>query len=137
MDNEIKGKIIALITERQVVINKGKIDGIEEGMIFTVRLDAPEIKDPGDSSNTLSGIFYSKGTIKINSVFERMSFGLIQPSAVYSQDYTVSGSFNFPQPQYEYPDVLGALILPREKWAIKVGDEVYLQEKPKEKQKKL
>jgi len=118
---DINGKIAAILGNNAVVINKGKIDGVSIGMIFAVKLNLPEIVDPDDNSNVLSSLYYTKGKIKIESVYDRMAFGAIQPKRVATA-YPV-----FPLPQWEqteFPAIAGKPLITEEDWKIKVGDEV-------------
>jgi len=128
MDKELIGKIIALASNIQVIINIGKRDGVEEGMIFGIKLILPEIVDPDDKSNILSGIFFEKGEIKIVRVFERMSFASIIPKKAYS---TPVLSDQFFAQKYEYPKLSGQIILSEDQWHIKKGDEVFYKKSEK------
>lgn len=123
MNKEIKAKIIELISDNNVVINKGKKEGVEVGMIFGVKLIIPDIVDTDDNTNILQGIFYEKGEIRIDSVFERMSFASLVPRK--KGIFTTSMLPDIPS---TYPEISGKILLPAEAWYIKVGDEVHLKE---------
>ncbi len=119
---EIKGKIAAILSDDSVVINRGKIHGVTVGMIFGIKLIIPEIVDPDDEKNVLTGFFYTKGRIKIESVAEKMAFGSIQPKRIIP-------AFSFPVPvmedKRELPAIVGARLINDDDWKIKVSDEVY------------
>jgi len=134
MKKEISAKIIKFMSETQVVLNKGKNDGIKIGMIFGIKLILPEIVDPDDESNVLSGIYYDKGDIRIDSVFDRMSFASLIPSKTASFEIDFSQVWTT---KYEYPKVKvhGELLLSKEAWKIQVGDEVYLKKEKEEDEK--
>jgi hypothetical protein len=133
MKKEIHAKIIKLMSKTQVVINKGKNDGVKIGMIFGIKLMLPDIVDPEDESNVLSGIYYEKGEIRVDSVFDRMSFASLIPkkSISYPSDLLQAISTN-----YEYPEIHGGVLLSKEAWKIQAGDEVYLKEEKEKDEKK-
>lgn len=125
MCKEITGKIIEFISQTEVVINRGKNSGIEEGMIFGIKLELPKIVDPEDSENTLQGIFYEKGEISISAVFEKMSFARIAPRTVMKS--TTMPSFSISE--LVYPGISGKILLNPDDWKIRVGDEVFYKKK--------
>ncbi len=135
MKKEIYAKIMNFMSGTQVVINKGKIDGVKINMIFGIKLMLPEIVDPDDKSNVLSGVYYDKGEIRIDWVSDRMSFASLIPKR------TISDALDFSKmwgtPQYEYPKIKvnGELLLSEEAWEIQVGDEVYLKKEEGEDKK--
>lgn len=134
MKKEIDAKIIKFMSETQIVINKGKNDGIKIGMIFGIKLILPDIVDPDDESNVLSGVYYDKGEIRIDFVFDKMSFSSLLPSKTVSYAPDLSQIFTT---KYEYPkvNVHGELLLSKEAWEIQVGDEVYLKKEKEEDEK--
>ena len=126
----INGKIAAILGNNVVVINKGKADGVLVGMMFGVKLKIPDIVDPDENKNILSGLFYTKGKIKIENVVDRMAFGTIQPKRI--------GIPVFPMPQLEkveFPAIAGKALITDEDWKIMAGDEVYLMPAEKESKK--
>lgn len=130
MNEEIKAKIIKFISAKTVVINKGKNHRIKEDMIFGIKLILPDIVDPDDNTNILSGIFYEKGEVRIETVFDKMSFASLIPK------YSYSLSFLGIKPDKDWNSRLSGIpLLSDEDWKIKVGDEVYLK-KEKEESKK-
>ena len=103
MNEEIIGKVAAILSDKDVVINIGKTDGVTVGMVFGIKLTIPDIVDPDDDKNVLSGFFYTKAKIKIESVSERMSFASIQPKRTISTSLLPS---NWPSSTtFEYPAI--------------------------------
>jgi len=70
---ELRGKVVKLLTSREVVINLGEKDGVKKGMIFAV-LDPNgiDIVDP-DTGESLGSIERVKVKLKITQVGERIS----------------------------------------------------------------
>lgn len=68
----IVGKIAALVTER--IINRGKEQGVIEGMIFCVEKELPPIIDPDDHTIALIGAKVTLGLLKVQKVYDNMSF---------------------------------------------------------------
>lgn len=116
MSEPISGQIAAVIDSKRVVINRGTINGTVKGMIFTIRLDIPKIVDPEDPSNELEGLFYSKGSITITDVHERMAFGTLMGKSRFAG---LTGLIA----EEILPTVAGGII-GNEGWIIKQGDGV-------------
>ena len=115
----IKGKIAAIISATTIVINKGSKDGVKENMEFVVRLNLPDIVDPDDESNILTGVFFEKGRITVSKVFENMSFASLKGKVDSLPNFSSQGFF-----KVLYPEVDANLTIPKSDWKIKVGDEV-------------
>ena len=117
----INGKIAAFVNSKQVIINKGSVDGVAVGMSFGIKLVIPDVIDPDDPENVLSGVFYTKGKIKVNQTYDRMSFCSVIPETKYTSIATLGV-----QSTEVYPEIDAPILLDRSDWQIKVGDEVYL-----------
>lgn len=84
----IRGQVAKILNTRELVINKGNMDGVEIGMIFQV-LDpkGEEIRDP--STNELLGsIERPKIEVKITDVQERLSIA----STYRKKEINIGGS---------------------------------------------
>ncbi len=113
----ITGKIAAIINGSTLVINRGSHDGVVVGMTFGIKLLIPEISDPDDLSNKLTGLYYTKGKIEVVSVYDKMAIGTLLPIiAGKSQDQMLAGL---------RPKTSGNPLIADYNWNIAVGDEVY------------
>lgn len=112
----IEGQVAAVVTDTQIVINRGQIHSVTKGMKFAVYLEIPEIRDPEDATNTLSGLRYKKGIMMVYSVLKKMSLCSLEPSRV-----TSNISFNYSTTTTTYPEVQEPLVT-EDKWKIKIGD---------------
>ena len=110
----LKGKIAGIINEKNIIINKGEKYGVTIGMKFAVKLIIPDVTDPDNPDNVVSGLYFTKGSVQVTQLYPNMSFCDILPS--YS-------GFQFGFPTVNYPLVTAPLITP-EKWAISRGDEI-------------
>ena len=72
MKNKLDIRVAAIIEVDKIVINKGKIDGIEENMRFLVYKEGDEIIDP-ISKKSLGLLENPKGTFKALHVQENMT----------------------------------------------------------------
>lgn len=70
----IQGKVARILNERDLVINKGSIAGVKEGMIFAILESTIEITDP-DSGDSLGSITREKIRIRIVDVEGQFSVG--------------------------------------------------------------
>ena len=128
----IKGKIAAIVSQKSIVINKGAKHGVTEGMIFDIKLDLPEIVDPDDENNRLTGIYYKKGRLRVTKIYESMSFTSLIPTRTtktkFPQGLGISGYIETVE---QYPVVHVDTDISSEDWAIEKGDEVIQVEEEK------
>jgi hypothetical protein len=125
----IKGKIAAIvnnniINNKQIVINRGKNHAVTVDMLFSVRLYLPDIVDPDDKNNKLTGIYYEKGRLRVTQVYENMSFALLQAYKVINPEIPTSVVSAYAKIIDKYPDVDSTSLVSSLDWVIKVGDEV-------------
>jgi hypothetical protein len=112
----ITGKVVAVVTSRAIVINKGQLDGVSIGTRFAVQIITGPITDPEDPANNLNNLSFTKGKLIINTLFPRMAYGLLE------------GIPANPLPELRptpmtYPSTIAPLIAASD-WSIKVGDVV-------------
>ena len=68
----IQGKVAAILNERELVINRGEVAGVEEGMKFKVMSHELDIIDP--ESNEQLGVFArEKVRVKVVEVYPKYS----------------------------------------------------------------
>ena len=70
----IQGKVATILNERDLVINRGTIAGVKEGMVFAILEPTVEISDP-DSGLSLGSITREKIRVKIVEVEKQFSVG--------------------------------------------------------------
>ena len=71
----IEGKVAEIISDRELVINRGENDGVALGMRFKIlHSRGAEIKDP-DTGEILGQVEIDKTVVKITSVDDRISVG--------------------------------------------------------------
>lgn len=68
----IKGKVAAILNERDLIINKGKNDGVSEGMPFQVTQPDVPVRDP-DSGADLGVLTRDKIKVKVFDVHPQFS----------------------------------------------------------------
>jgi hypothetical protein len=113
----ITGKVAAIITDTRIVINRGKMQGVTDGMRFVVKLKIPEIVDPENEYNKLTGIYFEKGSAKVVTVFDSMAFADLEGKSV--SNYAFVGPTTI-----VYPRVGDNMLITDYDWKIMVGDEV-------------
>ncbi len=69
----IAGKVAKIISSREVIINRGDVDGVAEGMVFAI-LDpgARDVKDP-DTGELLGSVYRPKAWVRVTSVQDKIS----------------------------------------------------------------
>ena len=70
----IEGKVAKILNTREIVINKGALDGVEAGMKFNVQGPKLDVIDP-DSEETLGHLVREKLRVLIVEVERRFSVG--------------------------------------------------------------
>lgn len=122
MNAIIEGKVMSIISNSQVAINKGSRDGVEVGMIFGIKLILPDMIDPDDSTNVVKGLFFEKGEAEISRVLDSISFANLIGKKRIS---------DFPDllqmTTIAYPPVDENAIIKTGDWIIRVGDLVVLK----------
>ncbi len=69
----LQGKVAKIISVRELGINIGLMDGVEEGMVFAVLADTPlRVEDP-DSHELLGEVDRDKVRVKATEVFEKFA----------------------------------------------------------------
>jgi hypothetical protein len=72
-DELIRGKVARILSTREVVINKGRADGVKNGMIFAIlSSEGEDIVDP-DTQEILGSIERTKVLVKVVEVDDRLS----------------------------------------------------------------
>ena len=77
----IEGNIAEILSDSEVVINRGSDSGVKPGMEFLIFILGREIKDPV-SNSVLGKLEIAKGRIKISHVQPLISKGKIQEEVV-------------------------------------------------------
>lgn len=69
----IRGKVASVLSDREVALNKGSIDGVEIGMEFKILSSkGAEIMDP-DTNELLGFVELEKTSVKVTTVKDRIS----------------------------------------------------------------
>ena len=116
----IKGKIASIVTPQNVFINRGEQDGVKKWMLFTVKLRIGRIEDPDDPTNTLEELSFTKAKIKVTTVYDRMSYCMIEGtrdiSPLAKEIASITGVV--------YPKVRDLPLISESDWHLRRGDEV-------------
>ncbi|WP_371781726.1 hypothetical protein [Streptosporangium subroseum] len=73
MSSRIEGKVAQILTKRELVINKGEVDGVELGMRFAIlNTRGTDIRDP-ETGEMLGSVEIEKAVVKVVRVSERLS----------------------------------------------------------------
>lgn len=71
--SRLEGKVAQLLNERQIVINIGRLDGVEAGMRFAVLAGKPiEVLDP-DTGRSLGTLDQDKVRVESTQVLDQMT----------------------------------------------------------------
>ena len=117
----IKGKVVSIVTDRNVFINRGDQDGVTEGMWFAVHLPLGIIEDPDDHTNTLDGVVFTKAKLEVTTVYDRMSYCAIKSTRRGSPLlWNFGGLVGKP----EYPEIDAIPSLSQDDWKLRRGDPV-------------
>ena len=69
----IEGKVAKILTERDLVINRGTTDGVEIGMRFKIlNPNGSNIRDPDDPTKVIGTVEMTKVIVKVVSVQENL-----------------------------------------------------------------
>lgn len=119
-DELITGKIAAIVTERNAVINRGSLNGVEKEMKFRVVLDLGTISDPDNPDRKLGELAFTKARLIVTNVYHRMSYCSMQVNKSDLPQSMVSHLVNpfFAKPKVESP------MLDEDDWRVRVGDEI-------------
>lgn len=106
----IRGKVARILTSREVAINRGRKDGVQEGMYFDI-LDpiSEDIKDP-DTEEVLGSISRPKVRVKVTRVEEKLCLA----STYKSRRINVGGTGQ----TFAFPSGFAKALLPPE-WVVK------------------
>ena len=128
--NRIEGKVAEVISERDLVINRGSLDGVEVGMRFRIlHSRGAEIVDP-DTKEVLGRVEIDKTVVKITSVDERLAVGRTfrtfkEKGGSLSQSLFLTDAFRQPKVTVETLNTGGKYAkndLSPEKSYVKIGD---------------
>lgn len=91
MSKQIEGKIAKILDEYNVVINKGRNDGVKERMPFVIfSISSDEIKDP-DTKESLGRLELVKGYITAFHIQERAAICVAEKSGDSDDHDTETG----------------------------------------------
>ncbi len=86
---QIEGKVAQIVSEREIAINIGSMQGVEKGMRFAVLAAAPqEVRDP-ETGEILDTIDREKVRVEATEVRERITI-----CATYRTKYIPGGPFS-------------------------------------------
>jgi hypothetical protein len=122
----LRGKIAAIVSDSTVLINLGSVKGVRPGMRFRALLETPPIPDPDDPGASLGKLVLEIGTVRVQSVLEKMSYCEVEGTQSFSQmlNFSIGTPIlsRFPVDQSE------ARLLARDALVMKVGTVVELYE---------
>lgn len=73
MADRIEGKVARILTDRRLVINRGRADGVQVGMKFAILSTVGvDVRDP-DSGEVLGSMDVARTVVKVVAVDERLS----------------------------------------------------------------
>lgn len=73
-DDLIRGKVAQVVSDREVILNKGQNDGIREGMYFhLLERESVDITDPDNPDNVLGTVRKVKLAVEAVEVTERLT----------------------------------------------------------------
>lgn len=108
----VEGKVAKVLTNNEIVINRGRIDSVKRGMIFEVfSPDGEEVWDP-DTGETLGTVEDVKAKAEVTEVKDRLAIARLQPS-----EQTPFGAANMGEMQEQLQRIFGQMF----------GDDVRVQ----------
>ena len=123
------GKVAQLLNERQIVINIGRLDGVEEGMRFAVLADKPiDVLDP-DTGRSLGTLEPEKVRVEATQVHDRMSVcttyetKLVGSITFFDLAQTFAPTRRVPRTLSSRAEGYPALLSPEDSY-VKIGDRV-------------
>ena len=90
---KIKGRIIRIIDKNTIVINLGKIHGIDNSSVFYILGEPEEIIDPF-SEKTLGTVNVTKNRVKAFQVFDKFTIATTSWTETYYKDSIYKNLFN-------------------------------------------
>lgn len=95
MTDRIEGQVARILSDRRVVINRGSVDGVQEGMRFALLSSAGlDIRDP-ETGLPIGSVEVAKTVVKVVSVSEHLAiartFRTIKSSGIFSSLYAGQG----------------------------------------------
>lgn len=69
---ELQGKVAAILSEKEIILNRGTAHGVKPGMKFAILGSVEEIKDP-DTGELLDTIHLAKGLVQAREVREKIA----------------------------------------------------------------
>lgn len=126
VENAIEGKVAKVLNSRELVINRGTDDGVQQGMKFEIIDDFYEILDP-DSNDSLGTFKRVKIRVKAAEIYPRFSitrtyetYRVRERSAI-----DVASSLHFPRTVTRVRTISGSETDYEEgRSHVKVGDKV-------------
>lgn len=71
MTERIVGKVAKVTSDRELIINRGSADGVEQGMYFYIKGEPDEIIDP-DTNEQLGKIAHIKVVVRADEVADKL-----------------------------------------------------------------
>jgi hypothetical protein len=134
----LQGKVAKILTEREVVINIGRMQGVKKGMRFAILSPTPEeISDP-ETGEVLDIVDRTKVLVQATEVREKVTIcSTYRTIKISGGAFSTAHYFNrlFDPPQ-EVPETLRfedsslPAPLPPEESYVKIGDRVKQVEEP-------
>lgn len=135
MTEVIRGKVARVLNSRELVINRGRVNGVKNGMRFAILESSGGVIEDPDTGEELGTVQRPKIQVEVSQVGERASIARTYRSRtvnVGGSGYTMGGDIArlFSPPRYEQrPETLKASDAewePLSEWQsiVKVGDPV-------------
>jgi len=135
----LEGKVAKILSEREVVINLGKIQGVKKGMRFAILAPTPEeISDP-ETGELLDVVDRTKVLVQATEVRQRVTICSTYRttkipggplSSLYGFDWLTEPPQEVPETLRIKDSALPAPLSPEESY-VKIGDRVKQVEEPK------
>lgn len=134
----LQGKVAKILTEREVVINIGSVQGVKKGMRFAILAATPEeISDP-ETGEVLDVVDRPKVFVQATEVREKITIcstyrTIHIPGGALSTIFSIGSLYNQPRDIPETLRIEGSSLpapLSPEESYVKVGDRVKQVEEP-------
>jgi hypothetical protein len=118
----ISGRVVSVLNDRELAINRGSNDGVVIGTRFAVLIEGPELKDP-DTGESLGTVELPKAIVKVVRVQPRVSIARTFHTKVISYGFSAFTSERRKVDTLSVEETIESEI-DEGSWIVKAGDKV-------------
>lgn len=122
----IEGRVAQILNDRELVINRGRNDGVQHGMTFAVLMGDPlQVSDP-ETGESLGMLERTKISIRVSELHEKFALCERRKLRELGESRIAPAGFFSPRGRGSsvVADETNVDVLPKEDRAVRVGDRV-------------